>query len=140
MAYYWYIIIIIVLALVFFMIRRYQMFMKGINTPNSEKLVAFTDKNFAHQIKNGIVLIDFWAEWCQPCKIQGPIISQLAEENTDKNVKIGKLNVENSPKAAQQLGIRNIPTIIIFKSGKEASRLVGLKNKKALEKAIKGIK
>jgi len=140
MAYYWYIIIIIVLALVFFMIRRYQMFMKGINTPNSEKLVAFTDKNFSHQIKNGIVLVDFWAEWCQPCKIQGPIISQLAEENEDKNIKIGKLNVENNPKVAQKLGIKNIPTIIIFKSGKEANRLVGLKNKKALEKAIMGIK
>ena len=140
MAYYWYIIIIIILVIAFLMIRRYRMFMKGIDTPNSEKLINFTDKNFSHQIKNGIVLIDFWAEWCQPCKIQGPIISQLAEENDDKNVKIGKLNVENSPKAAQQLGIKNIPTIIIFKSGKEANRLVGLKNKKALEKAILAMK
>ncbi|MCK5846638.1 MAG: thioredoxin [Bacteroidales bacterium] len=140
MAYYWYIIIIIVAALAFFMIRRYRMFMSGVDTPDSEKLLRFTDKNFSHQIKNGIVLIDFWAEWCQPCKIQGPIVSQLAEDNTDKNVKIGKLNVEKSPKAAQKLGIKNIPTIIIFKSGKEAKRMIGLKNKKVLEKAILELK
>ena len=140
MAYYWYIIIIIVAALAFFMIRRYRMFMSGVDTPDSEKLLRFTDKNFSHQIKNGIVLIDFWAEWCQPCKIQGPIVSQLAEDNTDKNVKIGKLNVEKSPKAAQKLGIKNIPTSIIFKSGKEAKRMIGLKNKKVLEKAILELK
>jgi len=140
MAFYWYIIIILVLAIAIFMIQRYRMYMSGIDTPESKKLAKFTDKNFTHQIKNGIVLIDFWAEWCQPCKIQGPIVSQLAEDNIDKNVKIGKFNVENNPKFASQLGIKNIPTIIIFKSGKEANRLVGLKNKKALEKAIAALK
>ena len=136
MAYYWYIIIIVVVGIVVFMFRRYKMFVSGIDTPESEKLLNFSDKNFSHQIKNGIVLIDFWAEWCQPCKIQGPIVSQLAEDNNDKNVKIGKLNVEKNPKVANMLGIRNIPTIIIFKSGKEVQRLVGLKNKKALGKSI----
>ncbi len=140
MAYYWYIIIIVIAVIVIFMIQRYRSFMSGIDTPESEKLARFTDKNFTHQIKNGIVLIDFWAEWCQPCKIQGPIVSQLAEDNEDKNVKIGKCDVEKNPKIAKQLGIMNIPTIVIFKSGKEAGRLVGLKNKKALEKAIDSYK
>ena len=140
MAYYWYIIIILVLAIAVFMIQRYRMYMSGINTPDSEKLAKFTDKNFAHQIKNGIVLIDFWAEWCQPCKIQGPIVSQLAEDNEDKNVKVGKFDVEKNPKIAQKLGIKIIPTIIIFKSGKEVNRLVGLKNKKALAKAVSELK
>ena len=136
MAIYWYIIIGVILAVVIFAIVRYRSFMAGIDTPESEKMVVFTDKNIMQQTKNGIVLIDFWAEWCQPCKIQGPIVNQLAEENTDKNVKIGKFNVETNPKAGSKLGIKNIPTIIIFKSGKEVQRLVGLKNKKVLMAAI----
>ncbi len=136
MAIYWYILIGLILAVVFFAIYRYRSFMAGIDTPDSENLVIFTDKNIMEQTKNGIVLIDFWAEWCQPCKIQGPIVSQLAEENTNKNVKIGKFNVEKNPKAGNTLGIKNIPTIIIFKSGKEVQRIVGLKNKKTLMATI----
>ncbi len=136
MAIYWYIIIGVILAVVIFVIVRYRSFMAGIDTPESDKMVTFTDKNIMQQTKNGIVLIDFWAEWCQPCKIQGPIVNQLAEENIDKHVKIGKFDVEKNPKAAGKLGIKNIPTIIIFKSGKEVQRLVGLKNKKALMTAI----
>ncbi len=110
--------------------------MSGVGTEDSDKLVEFTDQNFKQQLKTKVVLIDFWAEWCQPCKIQGPIVSTVAEENNDNNVKVGKLDVEKNQKTAQQLGIRNIPTIIIFKDGKEFERLVGLKNKNVLKKSI----
>jgi len=131
-----YIIIAVVIILAFLMIRRYRMFMSGVGTEDSDKLVEFTDQNFKQQLKTKVVLIDFWAEWCQPCKIQGPIVSTVAEENNDNNVKVGKLDVEKNQKTAQQLGIRNIPTIIIFKDGKEFERLVGLKNKNVLKKSI----
>ncbi len=131
-----YILIGLVVVIVFLMIRRYRMFMSGVGTVDSDKLVFLTDNNFKKQIKQGIVLVDFWAEWCQPCKIQGPIVSQLAEENTNENITIAKLDVEKNQQAAQQLGIKNIPTLIIFKNGKEFERIVGLKNKNVLKKAL----
>ncbi len=131
-----YILIGLVVVIVFFMIRRYRMFMSGVGTVDSDKLVFLTDNNFKKQIKQGIVLVDFWAEWCQPCKIQGPIVSQLAEENTNENITIAKLDVEKNQQAAQQLGIKNIPTLIIFKNGKEFERIVGLKTKNVLKKAL----
>ncbi len=131
-----YITIAIIGILAVLMIRRYRMFMSGVNAEPSDKLVIFTDTNFKQQLKTPIVLIDFWAEWCQPCKIQGPIVNQLAADNENKDIKIGKMDVEKNPKIAQQFGIRNIPTLIIFKNGKEFERLVGLKNKNALNKAL----
>ena len=131
-----YTLIGLVVVIVFLMIRRYRMFMSGVGTVDSDKLVFLTDNNFKKQIKQGIVLVDFWAEWCQPCKIQGPIVSQLAEENTNENITIAKLDVEKNQQAAQQLGIKNIPTLIIFKNGKEFERIVGLKNKNVLKKAL----
>lgn len=131
-----YIVIAVIVVLAFLMIRRYRMFMTGVTAEESDKLVTFNDQNFKQQLKTKVVLIDFWAEWCQPCKIQGPIVNQLAADNEDDNVKIGKMDVEKNQKTAQQLGIRNIPTLIIFKNGKEFERLVGLKNKAVLNKAI----
>ena len=132
-----YITIGVIALLVILMIRRYRMFMSGAGMEESDKLVLISDQNFKQHLKTNVVLIDFWAEWCQPCKIQGPIVNQLAAENEDNNVKIGKMDVEKNQKTAQQLGIRNIPTLIIFKNGKEFDRLVGLKNKNVLNKAIK---
>jgi len=131
-----YIVVAVIAVLAFLMIRRYRMFMSGVGAEESEKLVTFSDQNFKQHLKTKIVLVDFWAEWCQPCKIQGPIVNQLAADNEDNNVKIGKMDVEKNQKTAQQLGIRNIPTLIIFKDGKEFERLVGLKNKVVLNKVI----
>lgn len=131
-----YILVIVIVALVILMIRRYRMFMTGVSKEVSDKLIIFTDQNINQQLKTKVVLVDFWASWCQPCKIQGPIVNQLAADNDDKDVKIGKMDVEKNQKTAQQYGIRNIPTLIIFKDGKEYERLVGLKNKVVLNKAI----
>ncbi len=111
----------------------------GGNHTDSEKLIILNDKNFNSYIKQGVTLVDFWAEWCQPCKLQGPIVSKLAEEISSNRVKICKFNVEENPKISKKFGIRSIPTIIIFKNGKVVEQLVGLKGKSALEKAVKKV-
>ncbi|OIO99455.1 MAG: thioredoxin [Bacteroidetes bacterium CG2_30_33_31] len=108
------------------------------NSKVSDKLIILTDINFKNQISKGVTLVDFWADWCQPCKIQGPIISELADE-IDGKAKICKLDVQNNPKTSNELMIRNIPTIIIFKEGKPVKQFVGIKSKKVLLKALEEI-
>ncbi len=100
-----------------------------------------TDANFEETIKkNKLVLIDFWANWCGPCRALAPTIVELAKENTGK-ILIGKLDVDENPSTAEKFQVFSIPTMILFKDGSEADRLVGLcpKNKivEALEKHSK---
>ena len=137
---YWIIgISVAVVVLGIFMYRRYKMFAPSFNEnhQDSDKLIKLNDKNFKVYTQKGFSLVDFWAEWCKPCKIQGPIVSQLADEMSANGVKICKCDIEKNPKVAQKLGIKSIPTIIIFRNGKEVERLVGLKGKGVLEKAMK---
>jgi thioredoxin 1 len=79
-----------------------------------EKTIEVNDFNFEDTIKEGIVLIDFWAEWCGPCKMIAPFLKQIAEET---NFTIGKYSVENNSVYAKQFGIRTIPTLLVFKNG-----------------------
>jgi thioredoxin 1 len=99
--------------------------------------IIFADDSFDKEILNGVVpvLVDFWAPWCGPCQTMGPIISELAEEMNGK-VKIGKLNVEENPETAQKFSVMSIPTLIIFKNGKEIKRLVGLQAKETLKEEL----
>ncbi len=96
----------------------------------------FTDKNFETQVleSNKVTLVDFWASWCYPCKIQGPIVEQIAAERED--LLVGKLNVEENPQTAQKYNIRSIPTLIIFKDSKPIETLRGLQNKETLIKLV----
>lgn len=103
--------------------------------PESEKIMTLTDKNFQNQIKNGLVLVDFWAEWCMPCKVMGPVLNELAED-TNFNAKVAKLNVDHFQSVSQKFGIRGIPTIILFKNGKETDRIVGVKPKDFIIKQV----
>jgi thioredoxin 1 len=105
------------------------------NAKPSEKLIYLTDKNFKSQTARGVVLVDFWADWCQPCKILGPVISEVADEMSGQ-AKITKLDVDKNQKTAQALAIRNIPTVIIFKDGEAVEKIVGVKSKKVYIKAI----
>lgn len=91
-----------------------------------------TKENFADEVMNSDipVLIDFWATWCGPCRMFGPIVEEFANENS--NVKVGKINIDEQPDLASQYGVVSIPTVIVFKNGEEANRKVGLVPKEAL--------
>ena len=101
----------------------------------NELVQAITDDNFEDTISQGVILVDFWAEWCGPCKMQGPILEQLASNIGDK-AKITKLNVDHSPKTAQKYNVMSIPTIIIYKNGEVAKQFVGVQNQDVLASAI----
>ena len=96
--------------------------------------VIITDDNFESEVLNTNVpvLVDFYADWCGPCKMQAPIIEQLAEAYHNKPVKIAKLNVDEAPKSAQQFGVMSIPTLLIFKGGKQVEQFVGIQDKETL--------
>lgn len=100
---------------------------------DSEKILTLTDKNFKQQTKGKLVLVDFWAEWCAPCKMMAPILNDVANELPEGKF-VGKVNIENYQSMAQQFNIRNIPTMVLFKDGKEINRFVGIKTKDFLVK------
>lgn len=125
---------IVALLIIWFYIK-YKKIIISMNAVVSSRIVILNDLNFKNQINDGVVLVDFWADWCQPCKIQGPIVSEVADEIGDK-AKICKLDVQNNPKTSNELMIRNIPTIIIFKDGKPVKQFVGVKSKKTLIKSL----
>lgn len=95
--------------------------------------IILTDSNFEQEVikSSQPVLVDFFADWCGPCKMQAPIIEQLAEEVDDK-AKIGKLDVDANPATAQKYEVMSIPTLIIFKGGQPVERLTGLQSKDIL--------
>lgn len=98
----------------------------------------FTDENFQREALESTVpvLIDFWAVWCPPCRVQGPIVESLAKEYDSSKIKIGKMNADESPKTPSKYGIMSIPTIIIFKNGKPVEQRIGLQNKEELKRII----
>lgn len=81
------------------------------------------------------IVVDFWAEWCGPCKMISPILEELASENSD-TFKVGKVNVDDNRQTAMQYGVRSIPTLLVFKDGKVAGQIVGAMPKDALKKKI----
>jgi len=95
---------------------------------DSDKILTLTDKNFQHQTKGRLVLVDFWAGWCAPCRMMAPVLNELAEE-LKGNSHVGKVNIEQYQSLAQKFQVRNIPTMILLKNGKEVNRFVGVKTK-----------
>lgn len=99
--------------------------------------LTFTKENFEQEVlKSDVpVLVDFWASWCGPCRMLGPIVDELAQEVT--NAKVGKINVDEQPELAAQYGIMTIPTVLVFKNGEIAATSVGVKPKAALLNLLK---
>ena len=94
----------------------------------SDKVKIFTDGNFDQETKNGVVLVDFWAEWCGPCRRLAPTVEALAGEY-DGRVTVAKLNIDENPGVPGRFMIRGIPTLLLFKDGQLAETLVGLASK-----------
>jgi len=100
-----------------------------------DKILTLTDKNFQKQTKNKVVLVDFWAAWCGPCRLMAPVLNEIAGE-LKGNSCIGKVNVQEYQSVAQKFKIRGIPTMVLFKNGVEVNRFVGVKSKEFLIKQI----
>ena len=100
--------------------------------------VQLTDTNFEEEIKEGLVFVDFWAEWCGPCRMVGPVVDELSKDYEGKAV-IGKVNVDNNPDTAGEYGIRNIPTILFFKNGEVVDKVVGVVPKEQLAKKLESL-
>ena len=103
----------------------------------SEHVVTISASNFEQEVAKSPtpVLVDFWAEWCGPCKMIAPVLDELAEEKAGK-LKIGKVNVDDNQELAAKFGIRAIPTLLIFKGGEVKEQIVGMTGKKDLEKKL----
>jgi thioredoxin 1 len=99
---------------------------------------VLTDSNFKDEISSGLVLVDFWAPWCAPCRMLGPIIEEVADEI--EGVTVGKLNVDENPQTAQEFRIMSIPNVILFKDGEPVETLVGLRPKESYLEAIEAHK
>ncbi|NIQ02353.1 MAG: thioredoxin [Nitrospinaceae bacterium] len=103
----------------------------------SGKVVAVSDAEFDSSVLQGDrpALIDFWAEWCMPCKMLAPTVEEIAKEYEDQ-ILVGKLNVDDNPETATKYGIRGIPTLLLFKGGQVVQQLVGVKSKAEIKKVI----
>ena len=103
----------------------------------SDLVLTLTEENFESEISTSTVpvIVDFWAEWCGPCRMLGPILDDLAKEQEGK-VKVGKVNVDVSPNLSSQFNVKSIPMLIFFKDGKAVDTVVGVQSKDALAKRL----
>lgn len=103
-------------------------------------MVDFTDQNFDSEVLQSKtpVMVDFWAPWCAPCRIVGPIVDELAKEYEGK-LKVGKMNVDENPNFAGKYSVMSIPTIMIFKDGKPVKTMIGAQGKESFKKGIEEV-
>jgi thioredoxin len=100
-------------------------------------IINLTQDNFSKEVLESStpILVDFWAEWCGPCKMIAPVLDELAEEY-DGKVRIGKVNIDNEQGLAAEYGVRAIPTLLLFQKGEVAEQIVGLKSKRDLKNSF----
>ena len=103
-------------------------------------MLEFTDGNFKAEVEDsdGAVLVDFWAPWCGPCRMVGPILEELSKEYEGR-IKIGKVNVDDNPGTASKFGIQSIPTLLFFKEGKVVEKIIGALPRKAIKDKIEEV-
>ncbi len=131
-------LIVIGIIIVSIFIFRFIVMSKMKNTPmvaDHAKVLTLTEKNFQQQTKNKVVLVDFWATWCAPCRMMAPVLNDVSAELSG-NSHVGKVNIEQYQSLAQKFKVRSIPTLILFKNGTEVTRFVGIKSKDFLLKEI----
>ena len=97
---------------------------------------AITDATFEQETKAGLVLVDFWATWCGPCRMQGPVLDRLSEELSEDKLKIVKIDVDENPLTARSFGIMSIPTLLFKKDGQVVKKLVGVHSKDQLKAIV----
>ena len=97
---------------------------------------VLTDARFEEETSQGLVLVDFWAPWCGPCRMQGPILEQLAEEIHEDDLKIFKMDVDENPNTARNFGIMSIPTLLFKKDGQVAKQVAGVHTKEQLKATV----
>ncbi|EGP5187365.1 TPA: thioredoxin [Enterococcus faecium] len=97
---------------------------------------VITDKTFNEETDKGLVLIDFWATWCGPCRMQAPILDQLEQEYDEEKFRIAKMDVDENPETPQQFGIMSIPTLMLKKDGQVVEKAVGVHSKEQLRQMI----
>lgn len=99
--------------------------------------IEFTDDNFSDEVENNgqPVLVDFWAEWCGPCRMVGPVVDEIAGEYEGK-AKVGKVNVDDNPEISVKYGIRSIPALLIFKNGEVVDQIIGAVPKAQIKKQL----
>jgi thioredoxin 1 len=102
---------------------------------SDKNIVTLTSDNFSQTISKGVVLVDFWATWCKPCQVQGPIVAELAAQYKGK-ITVGKIDIDQNQDLAGTYGIQSIPTLIIYIEGRPVETLVGLRSKSALEEIL----
>ncbi len=102
---------------------------------NTGSVITLTEKTFDENTTTGIVLVDFWATWCPPCRMMGPVIESVGKEMSGK-ANVFKLDIDQSPAIADRYNVQNIPTMIILKDGKEVERFVGITQKSDITSAI----
>lgn len=128
------IILAVVVVLIVLITVNYYRMKNAKPVANSKRIKVLNNKNYKAATKRGVVLIDFWAPWCAPCKIIAPTLNEIADSQND--FMVAKVNVDHNQQLAQRFKVRNIPTMVILKDGKEASRIVGVKTKRAIMKQM----
>ena len=128
------IIIAVIAALVGLITVNYFRMKNAKPVENSKKIKVLGNKNFKTVTRRGVVLVDFWAPWCGPCKVIAPVLNDIAD--SEDNVTVAKVNVDQQQPLAKKFKVRNIPTLVVLKDGVEVHRFVGVKTKRAIMKEV----
>ena len=134
-------IFVVVLVVAFLILNIYAR-IKMKNMPevsDHAAILTLTDQNFDTQTAGKIVLVDFWASWCAPCRLMAPVLNEVSDE-LGAEAFVGKIDIQQYQSIAQRFNVRNIPTMILFKNGKEVNRFVGVKQKDFLLNEIRKVK